>query len=80
MKLTFNVLGSDIIKDDGVYAAYVLASDLKGNGRYNIKIQANGEGETKVITKGGGRSSRALDTGGEGTRIRTIDTSEYIDV
>ena len=41
--------GSDIIKNDGMYAAYVLASDLMGNGRYNIKIKA---GSVENVTPG----------------------------
>ena len=54
--------GSDIIKDDGVYAAYVMAVDLTGNGRYNLKIQARAiEGVTEAVVAGKGRSSGALE-------------------
>ena len=59
--------GSDIIKSDGVYAAYVLAGDLMGNGRYNIKIKARGAGNaTQVVIGGTGRSSGALDATASG--------------
>ena len=60
--------GSDIIKNDGMYAAYVLASDLMGNGRYNIKIKARSvENVTQVVVGGKGRSSGALDPTSSGS-------------
>lgn len=64
-----NGIGSDVIKDDGVYAAYVLPGDMMGDGRYNIKIKAKGmEGVTRVVTGAGGRSSGALDLSGDAMR------------
>ncbi|KAK7465057.1 hypothetical protein BaRGS_00037796 [Batillaria attramentaria] len=62
-------MGSDVIKDDGVYAAYVLARDLMGDGRYNIKIRVQGQaGSTKVVVGGRGRASMALDVTASGAR------------
>ena len=62
-----HLAGSDIIKDDGVYAAYVLATDLKGNGRYNVKIEAKSkDGDTKVVMGGSGMASGALEVTGSG--------------
>ncbi|XP_076448467.1 calcium-activated chloride channel regulator 4-like [Babylonia areolata] len=56
-----NGMGSDIIKGDGVYSAFVLASDMKGNGRYNVKIQARGaEGSAQLVVGGKGAFSGAL--------------------
>lgn len=60
--------GSDVIKGDGVYSAYILASDLMGDGRYNIKIRADSvEGQTEVVVGGRGRSSGALEMTAAGT-------------
>ena len=66
--------GADIIKDDGVYASSVLASDLNANGRYNIKVKVNGyNGKVKVIVGGTGRSSGALEqqSAGQWLSVRT---------
>ncbi|KAL8587151.1 hypothetical protein ACOMHN_026119 [Nucella lapillus] len=62
-----NGMGSDIIRDDGVYAAYVMAGDMKGNGRYNIKVLAQGEnGATRLVTGGKGLFSGALEVTSSG--------------
>ncbi|KAL8565740.1 hypothetical protein ACOMHN_018657 [Nucella lapillus] len=80
--LADNGVGSDVIKDDGVYAAFVLATDLSGDGRYNIKIQARGVGgTTKVVVGGeaGRRSSGALErTASSG--VRTTLQTERLDL
>ncbi|XP_076469337.1 calcium-activated chloride channel regulator 1-like [Babylonia areolata] len=71
-----NGVGSDVIKDDGVYAAYILSTYLSSNGRYNIKVQARGlEGGTKVVVGGGGRSSGALDTTAFAGRMEVLTES-----
>uniref|UniRef100_A0A2C9LVR9 Uncharacterized protein n=1 Tax=Biomphalaria glabrata TaxID=6526 RepID=A0A2C9LVR9_BIOGL len=62
-----NGVGADIIKDDGVYAASIMPSDLLGDGRYNIKVKVVGQaGETSVIVGATGSSSRALEAQGSG--------------
>lgn len=59
------LLGSDLIKDDGIYSSYILPRDLKGNGRYNMKVKVIGTNVlTKVITKG--HQTGALETGNSG--------------
>lgn len=51
-----------------MYSAYILASDLMGDGRYNIKIRADSvEGQTEVVVGGRGRSSGALEMTAAGT-------------
>ena len=65
--------GSDVIKHDGMYAAYVLASDLMGDGRYNIKIKARGIKDTTTVVVGGkGRSSGALDRTASGSACPSL--------
>lgn len=62
--------GSDVIKNDGVYSAYVMARDMMGDGRYNIKIKATGlQGETKVVVGGSGPWSQALEVTSSGTQL-----------
>ncbi|XP_041350383.1 calcium-activated chloride channel regulator 4-like [Gigantopelta aegis] len=54
--------GSDIIKGDGIYSAYVLAPDLSQNGRYNVKVTVKGKRDTtKVVT--GKKFGGALEKG-----------------
>ncbi|XP_035825896.1 calcium-activated chloride channel regulator 4A [Aplysia californica] len=67
-----NGVGADIIKGDGVYAANIMAKDLMGDGRYNIKVKVIGEeGKTKVVVGGTGTSSRALERQTAGQLINT---------
>ncbi|ESO99114.1 hypothetical protein LOTGIDRAFT_238844 [Lottia gigantea] len=48
-----NGIGSDLISGDGIYSAYILAKDLQGNGRYNMKITVIGKSNsTKFVTRG----------------------------
>ncbi|GFO43573.1 calcium-activated chloride channel regulator 4, 30 kda form [Plakobranchus ocellatus] len=75
-----NGVGFDIIKGDGVYAASIIARDLLGNGRYNIKVHATGiKGSTKVVTARTGLASRALNVeeSGQLSSVETRDVEQF---
>ncbi|KAK6176714.1 hypothetical protein SNE40_014959 [Patella caerulea] len=61
VNLKDNGVGSDLIKGDGIYSAYILTRDLAGDGRYNIKITVTGYNDsTKIVTKGGRSGALAI--------------------
>ncbi|XP_046333944.2 calcium-activated chloride channel regulator 1-like [Haliotis rufescens] len=70
-------VGSDLIKDDGIYSSYILPRDLKGNGRYNMKVKVFGTNVlTKVITKG--HQTGALETGNSGNVMKSGPETESV--